>query len=92
MNKNHEIKIPDKQLKWPIDSSDSVTFIFKEDVTHFEVVSHPDYFTPDVPSGGFGKGNVIGPYTANVSEENVDFKYDPDKDDAADAHTILIGN
>lgn len=89
---NHEIPIPDNRLDWPIGPNDSVTFTFNEDVTHFEVISHPNYFTPDVPSGGFGKGNVIGPYTANVKKKNVKFKYDPDKDDAADTHTILIGS
>lgn len=89
---NYEIPIPDNQLNWPIGPNDSVTFKFNQDVTHFEVVSHPDYFTPRVASGGFGNGNVIGPYTANVKKKNVKFKYNPDKNDAADTHTILIGN
>jgi hypothetical protein len=89
---NYEIPLPNNQPEWKIGPNDSVTFNFKEDVTHFEVVSHSDYFTPDVPSGGFMNGNVIGPYTANVKGKKVEFKYDPNKDDVADTHTILIGN
>lgn len=89
---NYEIPIPNNQPEWKIGPNDSVTFNFKEDITHFEVVSHPDYFTPDVPSGGFMNGNVIGPYTANVKGKKVEFKYDPAKADLADTHTILIGN
>jgi hypothetical protein len=88
---NYNIHIPDSQLEWKISPNDSVTFLFDQDVTHFEVVSHPNYFTPDVASGGFAKGNVIGPYKANVKGKKVQFKYSPDKDEA-DSHTILIGN
>jgi hypothetical protein len=85
----HDISIPDSQLNWPIKSTDQVRFTFNADVEQFEVVGHPDYFSPRVPSGGFRTGNIIGPYQPNKTKKNVTFKYD---NSLVATHTILIGD
>jgi hypothetical protein len=47
---------------------------------------------PELKKGDYKKG-AYGPYVAEKAGGTVTFSYEPDDvDDAADAHTILIGN
>ena len=91
----HDIHIPDSKGEWPIAPTDSVTFTFDDDISHFNV-THSKYFKQKIPSGAFRAGNSIGPYEANAKKKNTTFKYTPDNGPIAarlvTTHTILIGD
>ena len=70
---------------------DTVTFTFDTTQNNFSVTA-ANAFTPPLPSGGFAKGNVIGPYQATTRGATVTFTYEDNRDDELATHTILIGN
>jgi hypothetical protein len=88
-----DIRIPDG-LADPhhrVPHGDTVRFIFDTTQNNFSVTT-AGAFTPPLPSGGFVKGNVIGPYQATTRGATVTFTYEEKHDDELATHTILIGN
>jgi hypothetical protein len=88
-----DIRIPDDPSNphHKVPYKDTVTFKFDTTQNNF-TVSPADAFTPPLPSGGFVKGNVIGPYQATTPGATVKFSYEEKRDDEQATHTILIGD
>jgi hypothetical protein len=88
-----DIRIPDGSSNphHRVPHRDTVRFIFDTTQNNFSVTA-AGAFTPPLPSGGFVKGNVIGPYQATTRGATVTFTYEEKRDDELASHTILIGN
>jgi len=90
-----DIRIPDGPTDphHRVPRNDTVTFKFDVTQSNFSVAG-ADSFTPPLPSGGFLKGNKIGPYQATTPGATVTFSYEEKRDDelVVTTHTILIGD
>jgi hypothetical protein len=90
-----DIRIPDgpSDPHHRVDYNDTVKFKFDETQSNFTVTGAGS-FTPPLPSGGFLKGNEIGPYQASMRGATVKFTYEDKREDKLEVttHTILIGS
>jgi hypothetical protein len=90
-----DIRIPDGPTDphHRVPHNDTVTFRFDETQSNFTVTA-AGAFTPPLPSGGFVKGDKIGPYQASTRGATVTFTYEEKREDELEAttHTILIGS
>ena len=89
-----DIRIPDGQsTPHGVPHKNKVTFTFDTTQSTFTVTT-AGAFTPPLPSGGFVKGNVIGPYEATTRGATVTFTYEERREDELEVttHTILIGS
>jgi hypothetical protein len=90
-----DIRIPDgpSDPHHRVPHLNTIRFIFDTTQNNFSVTA-AGAFTPPLPSGGFVRGNVIGPYQATTRGATVTFTYEEQRDDdlVLATHTILIGN